>query len=378
MQVIRLDTSRRGQVRRFVGLPFDLYRDCPPWCPPLRRDVAHAMDRERHPFYRHSDAEFFLAEDGGRAVGRIAVMENRRFNAARGRRDAFFYFFESGDDPEVAGALVGAAADWARARGLDTLIGPKGFLPGDGLGILVEGFEHPVAMGVPYHHPYYDGLLAGCGLEKETDYLIEAANRYLAKPLSRADVVWTFAGVRPLYDDGKSDPSSITRDYVLKLDAGAGGAEPPVLSIYGGKLTTYRKLAEDVLDRIAPHLGCTAPHWTAGAPLPGGDMPEADFAAFLASLETRHPWLPPALRRRYARLYGTRVERLLQGASAIADLGDEVLPGLHSREIDYLRDQEWAADADGILYRRTKLGLHVPPDGTSRLDAWLAAHPRTP
>ncbi|MBP1632498.1 MAG: uncharacterized protein H6Q11_786 [Acidobacteria bacterium] len=171
MQVVRLDTSRRGQVHRFVGLPFDLYRECPAWCPPLRRDVAHAMDRQRHPFYRHSDADFFLAEDGGRAVGRIAVIENRRFNAARGRRGAFFYFFESGDDPEVAGALVGAAADWARARGLDTLIGPKGFLPGDGLGILVEGFEHPVAMGVPYHHPYYDGLLAGCGLEKETDYL---------------------------------------------------------------------------------------------------------------------------------------------------------------------------------------------------------------
>ena len=105
------------------------------------------------------------------AVGRIAVMENRNFNAARDRRDAFFYFFESGDDPQVAAALIGAAADWARARRLDTLVGPKGFLPGDGLGILVEGFEHPVPMGVPYHHPYYDGLLTGCGLEKETDYL---------------------------------------------------------------------------------------------------------------------------------------------------------------------------------------------------------------
>ncbi len=171
MQVHRLDTARRGPVRRFVSLPFDLYRDCPAWCPPLRRDVSHALDREGHPFYRHSEADFFLAEEEGRKVGRIAVMENRRFNAVRGRREAFFYFFESGDDSEVAAALIGTAADWARARGLDTLVGPKGFLPGDGMGILVEGFEHPVAMGVPYHHPYYDGLLAACGLEKETDYL---------------------------------------------------------------------------------------------------------------------------------------------------------------------------------------------------------------
>ncbi len=171
MQVVRLDPARHRQVRRFAALPFALYRDCPQWCPPLRRDVARALDHRRHPFYRHSAAAFFLAEEAGRAVGRIAVMENRNFNAARGRRDAFFYFFESVDDRRVAAALLAAATDWARARGLDTLVGPKGFLPGDGMGILVEGFEHPVAMGVPYHHPYYDSLLTACGLEKETDYL---------------------------------------------------------------------------------------------------------------------------------------------------------------------------------------------------------------
>jgi len=104
----------------------------------------------------------------------------------------------------------------------------------------------------------------------------------------------------------------------------------------------------------------------------------ADPAAFLAAVEARHPWLPPTLRQRYARLYGTRLERLLRGAAAVADLGEEVLPGLHAREIDYLRDEEWAVDAEDILYRRTKLGLHVPHDGAARLDAWLAAHPRSP
>jgi hypothetical protein len=171
MQVVRLDVARRREVRRFVALPFSLYRDCPQWCPPLRRDVFEALDRRRHPFYRHSEAESFLAEEGGRVVGRITVMENRNFNAARGRRDAFFYFFESVDDPRVAAGLIAAAADWARRRGLDALIGPKGLLPSDYMGILVEGFEHPAAMGVPYHHPYYDALLTGCGLGKETDFL---------------------------------------------------------------------------------------------------------------------------------------------------------------------------------------------------------------
>jgi len=172
VHLTRLDTGlRRCEVRRFVALPFDLYRGRPQWCPPLRLDVARSLDPARHPFYRHSVAASFLVEQGSRAVGRITVMENRNFNAARSRRDAFFYYFESVDDPAVADALIAAAADWARARGLDTLVGPKGFLPGDGLGVLVEGFEHPVPMGVPYHHPYYDRLLTGCGLGKETDYL---------------------------------------------------------------------------------------------------------------------------------------------------------------------------------------------------------------
>jgi glycerol-3-phosphate dehydrogenase len=107
-------------------------------------------------------------------------------------------------------------------------------------------------------------------------------------------------------------------------------------------------------------------------------MPGADFDAFLAALAGRYPWLPAALRKRYARIYGTRVERLLEGANGVADLGEEVLPGLHAREIEYLRAEEWAMDADDILYRRTKLGLHVPRDGAARLDAWLAAHPRLP
>ena len=163
----------------------------------------------------------------------------------------------------------------------------------------------------------------------------------------------------------------MTRDYVLELDT--TGA--PLLSVYGGKLTTYRRLAEDVVEALAPRLGCTAPRWTAGSQLPGGDLPGADFEAFHASLARRHPWMPAKLLYRWTRAYGTRIEHLLGNATSPAGLGEEVLPGLHAREIDYLRREEWAVTAEDILYRRSKLALHVPADGAARLDGWLARHP---
>jgi glycerol-3-phosphate dehydrogenase len=248
---------------------------------------------------------------------------------------------------------------------------------------IFQGADGRIVFAIPFEGDYtligttemdYTGDLATPAIaEQEIEYLLAMANRYFSGHLSRQDVAWTFAGLRPLLADPKDRATSVTRDYVLDVDT--DGA--PLLSIYGGKLTTYRKLAEDVVDTLAPRLGCTAAHWTAGAPLPGGDMPGADFNAFLASLAARYPWLPAALCKRYARLYGTRVERLLQGATAVADLGEEVLPGLYSREIDYLRAGEWAVDAEDILYRRTKLGLHVPPGGAAQLDGWLATHTRS-
>jgi glycerol-3-phosphate dehydrogenase len=246
---------------------------------------------------------------------------------------------------------------------------------------IFQGADGRIVFAIPYEGDYtligttemdYTGDLATPAIaEPEIEYLVTMANRYFASDLARSDVVWTFAGLRPLLADPKDRATSVTRDYVLDLNT----AGAPLLSIYGGKLTTYRKLAEDVLDRIAPRLGCTAPHWTAGHVLPGGDMPDASFEAYLESLESRHAWVPAKLLRRYARAYGTRAERLLQGACAVADLGEEVLPGLHAREIDYLRREEWAVTAEDILYRRGKLALHVPADGTARLDDWLARHP---
>lgn len=218
----------------------------------------------------------------------------------------------------------------------------------------------------------YRGDLATPAIEEaEIGYLLDMANRYFRRDLGRDDVVWTFAGLRPLLADPKDVATSVTRDYVLDVDANG----PPLLSIYGGKLTTYRKLAEDVLDDLAPGLGWPTRHWTATAPLPGGDVPDANFATLLAQLRAEYRWLHERLVLRLARAYGTRSRRVLGDARSPADLGEEVLPGLHTREIDYLRREEWAVTAADILYRRSKLALHLPAGSTARLDAWIEQHP---
>lgn len=169
--VERVDPRSRAQVRRFLGLPFRLYAGTPQWVPPLRGDVLEMLDPAKHPFYERGDAEFYLAVRDGRDVGRLAVLENRPFNAHHGVREADFYLFECDDDPETAAALFARSFDWARARGLDRVVGPKGFSVFDGYGLLVDGFEHRQLMTMTnYTLPYYPGLLEGLGFEKEVDF----------------------------------------------------------------------------------------------------------------------------------------------------------------------------------------------------------------
>ncbi len=204
----------------------------------------------------------------------------------------------------------------------------------------------------------------------EQAYLLDMANRYFQRDLGVNDVAWTFAGLRPLLAASMDDPKSVTRDYVIDFDRSG----PPLLSMYGGKLTTYRKLAEQVVDLLAPALGHAASAWTATTPLPGGDMPDADFDGFLARAQVRHGWLAPALLHRYARAYGTRMDRLLAGCSKVTDLGEEVLPGLYAQEVNYLRAAEFARTAQDILFRRSKLGVHLAADSEKILDEWLAQH----
>jgi glycerol-3-phosphate dehydrogenase len=247
-------------------------------------------------------------------------------------------------------------------------------------------FQNPdrrIIFAIPYEESFtligttdvdYDGDPASVSIEAgEIEYLCQMAGRYLARPVRPADVVWSYSGVRPLLDDESHDASNVTRDYTLEMDD--DGA--PLLHVLGGKITTFRKLAEEVVDRMALRLGCRAQSWTAGVPLPGGDLPGGDAARYAAGLVAAHPWLPAPLARRYTRCYGTRAARILDGAGRLEDLGAEVLPGLHEREIEYLCREEWARSAEDILWRRTKLGLHVPRGGDRILDAWLAGHSRS-
>ncbi len=171
VQIERIDTDNHRDVKRFVRFPFRLYRGCAQWVPPLLSSSYKQLDRRRHSFYTHSDADFFLATRGKEVVGRIAVLEPRRRNEYRGTNGAFFYLFEAEDDPEASDALFGAAFDWARKRGLDTISGPEGFAAGDPLGALVKGFEHRPALSISYNYEYYDRLIKRAGFQKQTDYL---------------------------------------------------------------------------------------------------------------------------------------------------------------------------------------------------------------
>jgi glycerol-3-phosphate dehydrogenase len=203
----------------------------------------------------------------------------------------------------------------------------------------------------------------------EIVYLCDAVSRYFRATLTPDRVLWTFAGVRPLYDDARADLSAVTRDYAFDLNQPPG--EAPLLSILGGKITTYRKLAEHALAKLQPILRFDGRPWTATAPLPGGDLPNGDFEAFVRALHAAAPWLPADLARRYARAYGSRVELLLGGARALEHLGEHLGDGLYEAEVEYLRGYEWARTAEDVLWRRSKLGLHVGADTVARLEARL-------
>jgi glycerol-3-phosphate dehydrogenase len=193
----------------------------------------------------------------------------------------------------------------------------------------------------------------------EVEYLCRAVNRYLEHALNPADVVWHFAGVRPLYDDGSANPSAVTRDYVLRLDSDQGGT--PVVSVFGGKITTYRRLAEHALDKLAPWFPNMGPAWTAAAFLPGGDIPDGDIPRFEAHLTQRYPHLPQPLLRALARRHGALAIEVLGNAATVAALGEHFGANLYAREIDYLVEHEWARDPQDVLWRRTKSGLHLQP-----------------
>jgi glycerol-3-phosphate dehydrogenase len=207
--------------------------------------------------------------------------------------------------------------------------------------------------------------------DAEVAYLCETANRFFQRPTTPDDVVHSFSGVRPLVGDEQPNASAVSRDYRLELDRGPAGDAPPLLSVIGGKITTYRRLGEEAVDRLAPLLDCSAPAWTSTAPLPGGDVGPGGPKAFEDALALSHAWLPVELRRRLARSYGTRALELLGTASSMASLGEDLGAGLTERELRYLVDHEWARTAEDVLWRRTRLGLRADAAMTARVERWL-------
>ncbi|WP_447752159.1 glycerol-3-phosphate dehydrogenase [Pseudomonas nicosulfuronedens] len=246
---------------------------------------------------------------------------------------------------------------------------------------ILQNEDRRIVFAIPYLRQFtligttdreYQGDPAKISIsEAETDYLLNVVNAHFKHQLSRQDILRSFSGVRPLCDDESDDPSAVTRDYTLALDNSPG--EAPLLSVFGGKLTTYRKLAEAALEHLAPHFsGVMKSNWTASAPLPGGEaMTTVEDLAI--QLMERLRQLDPALARRWASTYGSRIWQLLDGAHNLSELGEHLGAGLYAREVEYLVHQEWARDAEDILWRRTKLGLFLNAQQKQRLEQFLSS-----
>ncbi|TIU62764.1 MAG: glycerol-3-phosphate dehydrogenase, partial [Mesorhizobium sp.] len=205
--------------------------------------------------------------------------------------------------------------------------------------------------------------------DTEIDYLCAAASEYFAQPVKRSDIVWTYSAVRPLYDDGASRAQEATRDYVLKTDGGEGSA--PIINAFGGKITTYRRLSESMLEKIESFLGKRGKPWTSNAPLPGGNFPPTGFEAQVAKLKSAYPFLDQRLARRLTRLYGTLAQAVLGLAKSNADLGRNFGADLYEAEVRYLVENEWALTAEDVLWRRTKRGLHLSREQAATLDEFM-------
>jgi glycerol-3-phosphate dehydrogenase len=247
------------------------------------------------------------------------------------------------------------------------------FQNADGRVIFVIPYQNDFTLIGTTDRDYHGDPALVAPTQEEIGYLCASVGDYLAQPVSPREVVWAYAGVRPLYDDGASEARAATRDYVFELDTPDG---LPILSVFGGKITTYRRLAEHALQRLSPYLkdNATSLHegWTGTTALPGGDFAVTGLAALAAQLRCDHPFLAPAHATRLAHAYGTRARDWLAGAQSIADLGEDFGATLTAREVDYLINHEFARTAEDVVWRRSKLGLWLSAAQVARLTTWMA------
>jgi glycerol-3-phosphate dehydrogenase len=237
--------------------------------------------------------------------------------------------------------------------------------------IFINPYEGDKALIGTTDIPYEGRVEEVAADESEIEYLLAAVNRYFKEQLRREDVIETFSGVRPLFDDGQGNPSAVTRDYVFDLDETEGAA---LLNVFGGKITTFRKLSEHALQRIAKLFPSMGPDWTRSATLPGGDIPDADYVQFLDSLRQKYAWLPRSLLDHYGRLYGTITGQIIGQVQSLKGLGQYFGANLYEAEVRYLVENEWAQTAEDILSRRTKEGLRLNDEEKAKLEAWLFDH----
>ena len=360
------------------------YSDC--WVDDARLVVLNALDA------RARGAEILtrtaLVSARREASSWLAVLEDRRDATRREIRARCIVNAAGPWVEEVLNGLEGAGSNRRRVRLVkgSHLVTPK-FWEGN-QAYLLQNSDKRVIFVNPYESDMaligttdiaVSGAPEDAEIEdREIDYLLEIVARYFRDPPGRADIVHAFSGVRPLYDDNAENPSAVTRDYIFDLDPKTpqSGASA-LLSIFGGKITTYRKLAEHALERLKPAFPAMGDAWTADAPMPGGDIPDADFDSWLAAFARRHGWLPPVLAAHYGRLYGTRAERLLDGLRSLGDLGQHFGGLFYAREAAYLVAEEWAESAEDILERRTKHGLHLTQAEQDSFAAWLEQHQPT-
>ncbi len=349
------------------------YSDC--WVDDSRLVVLNAVD---------------AAERGAEVLTRTACTSARRNGDLW---DIEMTDTETGAKRQVkARALVNAGGPWVndiigRVTGTNSqrnvrlvkgshIIVPK-FWQGQ-QAYLVQNFDKRVIFINPYEGdkaligttdiPYEGAPEAVQADEDEINYLLNAVNKYFKQALRRKDVVQSFSGVRPLYDDGAGNPSAVTRDYVFDLET-QGGA--PLLNVFGGKITTFRKLAEHAIQRIEKYFPNANGDWTAKGALPGGDMPNADFTAYLGELQAKYPFVPSAQLRHWGRLYGTRMNMFLADKTSMDDLGAQFGERLYEAEVRYLCEHEWARTAEDVLHRRTKENLRTTVADKAALQAWF-------
>jgi len=375
-RTLRLDQDPAGKpLKPEYKIGFE-YSDC--WVEDSRLVVLNARD---------------AADRGAVIAPRTACVDAKRIDGVwrLSLRDEL-----SGETGEIrARALVNAAGPWVgdvlgSVVG-ETLPAPVRLVKGSHI-VTSRLFDHDrcyifqngdgrVFFAIPYERDFtligttdldYTGDPGAVSAsDEEVDYLCEAASGYFRVPVAKSQVKWSYSGVRPLYDDGATAAQSATRDYVLKLDARG----PALLSVFGGKLTTYRKLAESAIALLAPHLP-SAPNprpWTSKAPLPGGDFPVRGFEALVSDLQGRYVRFDPAVIRRLARAYGTRAPQILKDAREPSDLGPDFGAGLSEDELAYLVENEWAITAADVIWRRSKLGLRLSQEEIERIDAFMTA-----